>query len=156
MLSRVAQTLQPCPLLRGGRRPIRCAKRELPPHTLAHHHSCRPALSDHSSPDGNLHTCRDGISDTGSAVLFTVSGPRADAAQQAIVRERTARARRGILQTDASMELPRAAAVRSADLRTLARERRPLGSAKNFNKFEPTWTLVTSKRRSLCQCRREP
>jgi len=40
----------------------------------------------------------------------------ADESQQALVRERIAHARRGILQTGASIDLPRAAAVRSADL----------------------------------------
>ena len=40
----------------------------------------------------------------------------ADESQQAIVRERIAHARRGILQTGASLDLPTAAAVRSADL----------------------------------------
>jgi len=57
-------------------------------------------------------------------LFYSLSVARgADAAQQAIVRERTAHARRSILQTDASMELPTAAAVRSADLRTLARHK---------------------------------
>ena len=68
--------------------------------------------------------------------LSVALGP--DASQQAIVRERIAHARRAILQTGASMELPTAAAVRSADLRTLARERRhwtPL-------RFQPVWTDV--------------
>jgi hypothetical protein len=61
----------------------RCVKGELPSNTLAHHELRRPALSDaiHSSSDCNFHASPDGTSDAGSAVLFTVGGPRSGGVQ---------------------------------------------------------------------------